>query len=665
MERATKLIVFLWACAALAFVVHLVARGWGELQMIALAVFAASAALTAYSRKAIALVLAVAYLFPVLIRTVHGDYFILYGVLWMAALLGALAPDGLRTAWHIPNRFRGALVCWALVVAVGTPIVVWRELDFNAGLLDWPGPVWSSIAGGLSPSNAAPWIAYVGLVPVLGILWFDWLLMATDDEFRWWVTTPLLASAGAMAAVSAYQMFGNVLFLNETLFGALGRASGTLFDANLCGAIAALWIAGAALWADDDGVGQRWRLWVAGPVAALAGVAVWASGSRSAFAAAVLVGLFGLAGLCVARRRAGAGVAKPLLAAAAVFGVLLVLAVSTTPATGPLERFSRMVPDRSMGSLRAAVVELWNRNEYGVISTAMIRKFPSFGVGIGSFQTIAPDFASTPLPPDNAQNWYRHQLVELGVVGSLGWAAWVAAMAGCLLTSRKVLPRPFAIWTARGALVAFAAISFFGVPGQDVTAVITLWMMVVWFLRTAAQAGNPSPLGKWAWLAIVAVVVAYAGGAASLAAADLRVPARALARGWHYSYGFYDPEPDGAGGEFRWAAQRAARLIDVPGDTRWLHLRINTNHFDIAEKPVDVKVWSDGRLVLESRLDSTLPVTQYVQINRAVTRTLLETWTSRVVRPSSLGIADDRQLGIMVAWTFADGPPPGAPAGRP
>ena len=106
MERATKLIVFGWACAALALEVHLVARGWGELQTIVLCAFIGAAVLSACSRKAIALVLVFTYLFPVLIRAFHGEYHPYFGTLWMAPLLGVLAPDSVTTSWHIPRRWR-------------------------------------------------------------------------------------------------------------------------------------------------------------------------------------------------------------------------------------------------------------------------------------------------------------------------------------------------------------------------------------------------------------------------------------------------------------------------------------------------------------------------------------------------------------------------------
>src|SRR6185295_14371022 len=79
-------------------------------------------------------------------------------------------------------------------------------------------------------------------------------------------------------------------FLNDNVFGAMGRASGSVFDANIAGAIAALWTGAFVLWGQRFG---RWRaLFITGGVAA-AWLTVWASGSRTAFASAAVVALFG------------------------------------------------------------------------------------------------------------------------------------------------------------------------------------------------------------------------------------------------------------------------------------------------------------------------------------------------------------------------------------
>src|SRR5438128_6397476 len=91
-----------------------------------------------------------------------------------------------------------------------------------------------------------------------------------------------------------------------------------------------------------------------------------------------------------------------LLAGVAVVVLLFVVGAG---AIGPLERM------RATGS---SVRELWSRGGYGTVATRMVRDYPLTGVGVGSFNWMAPDYwremANDKLPFDNAQNWWRHQV---------------------------------------------------------------------------------------------------------------------------------------------------------------------------------------------------------------------------------------------------------------
>jgi len=55
-------------------------------------------------------------------------------------------------------------------------------------------------------------------------------------------------------------------------------------------------------------------------------------------------------------------------------------------------------------------------------------------------------------------------------------------------------------------------------------------------------------------------------------------------------------------------------------------------------------------------LRSTDPVIEFVRLPEGVSRVVLETWVSRVVRPRDFGLDDPRTLGLMVAWAFVDAP---------
>ena len=253
-----------WTAAALAVEVVLVGRSLPALVPLSAGLFLASALLVWRDRRAIAIVLAAVYVFPAIFRMAYGRYHVYFGVLWMAAFLGAMVPDLVRTSssWRIPLRWRAPLVLFALTIAVSGSLVVWREIDFYPALLGELGSfrVPSSVGGG-SPAFSTIWVLRVALVLLLGLLWFDWLFAAPVD-FHNFVVTPLAASALVMAGVAIYQLFVDVTFFNETVYGNIGRASGTLFDANVCGVIAALWIGGFSLWASDRGFGRAAIGWM-------------------------------------------------------------------------------------------------------------------------------------------------------------------------------------------------------------------------------------------------------------------------------------------------------------------------------------------------------------------------------------------------------------------
>src|ERR1700730_3327923 len=132
------------------------------------------------------------------------------------------------------------------------------------------------------------------------------------------------------------------------------------------------------------------------------------------------------------------------------------------------------LPVASLASVTAFLRELlWRRQDYGTAAVAMIRDHPMFGVGVGSFHLLTADYGKLIgyngfLVPDNAQNWFRHQLAEFGVLGSVGWIVWVAAFAVFLLRAPIRAADRFAASTLKGALVALAVISLVGMPTQHV-----------------------------------------------------------------------------------------------------------------------------------------------------------------------------------------------------
>jgi hypothetical protein len=664
MERVTKLLIIVSMAAAISLWAVLDARLWAELLPFTIGSFVVAACLSLASEGASAgVVLFFTYLVPAVFTVLHGDFLEAYGVVWSAALLGAIAPRSIRSSWAVPGRWKAPLILWALIIAVTWPVVALREFDFTLGLFQYEL--------GSSPGNGAAqvWVCDVAVTLGVGILWFDWLVNAFKDgeaRFRRWVLLPLGASWAIATSVAIYQMFGDMFFLNNGLFGELGRASGTMRDANPFGVVAAL--GGPALVAAASLTRGR-----ALPVVAVCGMlaswlGLWASVSRTAFTAGLIASAF----VAWAMWSSWAGpVSRRTRLMLAIPGVLaavvLTVAVVFLPvATGPLARFRQSVP---IWSVLGFVREMWNRNGYGMVATHLIREFPLFGVGVGSFHLLVNHYYfllthGGSIVPDNAQNWYRHQLVENGVIGSVGWMLWVVLFGWFVMSARAPQPTRFAATIVKGMLVALAVVSLVGMPTQNAAVTITLWTLAFWYL---ALVGVPhgdlqmTRLGTGTWFAIWIIVALSFSGTAYTSRYRLRVPQRAEAAGWPYQYGFYDEDPDSG---LRWTAGKAVDVFEIvrPNEDRYLKLDIGAVAPDADQRPVEVKVWRDEDLVLRLRRRSDGLVTRYVCMPRGQKMMRMQIEVSRTWRPSDHGRGtDQRERGVAVGkWTFVYDPPKNA-----
>jgi hypothetical protein len=671
MEYATKLLVIASTAAAIALETVVMARSWPELLPLTLGAFVVAAAISlAFGEVCVAIVLFFAYLMPALIVAVHGKLLLYYGSIWSAAFLGAMVPRSVRSAWAFPGRWKAPLVLWAISIALIWPVVVLRELDFTSALLNITHLA-SSMVGG-PPPLAAAWICDVAVTLGLGILWFDWLFLAfTHDEprFRRRILAALAGSWAIATAAGIYQLFGDMLFLNRGLFGSLGRASGTMVDANPFGVVAAVWGPAlvAAAWLTPNRTLRV--LAICGLIASWLGL--WASAARTAFGTGCIAFAFLVYAIWSTRlQHVSRRTRMVLVGAAAMAAVCVAVAAVLLPATtGPLPRLRNTVPALSAPSVAAFFKEMWNRNGYGMVATHLIREFPFFGVGLGAFHLVVPDYhfllTRTIIPPDNAQNWYRHQLAEDGFVGSVGWILWVATFAWFVLSARAPQPVKFPAILVKGTLVSLGVISLVGMPTQNIAVAVTLWTFAFWYWLLAGPPGHtshdPGPLrlGLLTWAAIWTIVAVSVGGTAYAARGGLRVPQRAVTAAWPYFYGFSDMEPtlDLARHSTVWAKRRAVAVL-APS-TRWVKLTFSVDALNIAKGPVDVKVWCDTALILTTRISTVLPITRYVAVRDGQTRMMVETWVSGSVRPADYGLSDKRELGLRVEWDFVDAPPAG------
>ena len=666
LERGTKPFIMVSVLAVAALTVT-TATEWPMLRWVSLLALVGSFLAARWFPTAVVQGwLATTYLAPGLLAWALADFRLWDLTPWFAGLIGAMLATADPTRWHLPVRWRAPLVAWVLVVAASWPVVWLRELDFAPSVVAAADLV-NNGAGGASPDIVHLWVYGVVLTHALGLLWLDWLCATFSGReaatFERVVLIPLGIGWVLATAVAAYQSVVDFGFINPGHWEVLRRASGTLWDANPFGMAAALWGGmGVAM------VCRRWRPSSGRAPCAMTGLAtvvllaawygVWVSGSRSALLAGGIVSIVVLRQMLpLVVRATGGRVAVVGLVVALVLGGTLVATGSSV--VGPWQRLARTLPTASFASVRAFGTEqLWDRNWYGTTAARMIADSPVVGVGVGSFRILVPDVAYQlghgRLEPDNAQNWFRHQLAEFGVLGSLGWILWVAMFLRLLAVARPPPESAVPAGIVRGVVVALGIASLVGLPTQNTALALTFWTLVFWYvLLVKPEPRRSVPVGAGAvWAGVWVLTLVYVVGLGYVSWSDLRVPLRAQRADWDYSYGFYDAEPAGSDDAFRWASKRALAVLPVRDP--WIELSAWTHHPDLQEDPVELKVWLDGELLVDSVRADGEPITRAVRIPDRQRRVLVETWVNRTWRPSDYGEADTRELGPGVRWRFFD-----------
>jgi hypothetical protein len=248
------------------------------------------------------------------------------------------------------------------------------------------------------------------------------------------------------------------------------------------------------------------------------------------------------------------------------------------------------------------------------------------------------------LPPDNAQNWYRHQLAELGVLGSFGWILWMGALATLVW---RTLVRRIAMteWLVPVSLLVGVAVSaLVAMPGQDVAVAVVIWTLVGWLLSMAPAVHPQTPprlLRGTVWL----IVLAFVAGTAMRARSDLRVPFRAARFNFDYTYGFDFTEHE------RILTSEHAVTVPVATD-RWLKLTYWVEHPDADEQRVQVDIWRDRERVVSRRLSRGVPVTEFVAVPEGK-RFVLEVKIDRTFRDEKSGV----ERGLAMRWDFVPNRP--------
>ena len=596
----------------------------------------------------------VAAIAPALLRLLAGREGPVLDVVWMAGLAGSLLRTTRWSRWTIPSPWNVLVGGWTLALSLSWPVLVAREIGFRASGFQDLGAINSWAL--LSAPQAAVWILYIVLAQLIGALWFERAREKTGELRSPIPLNGLWAGATVASVVAMLQGTIDMGFLSSEFWASLRRATGTMLDANAYGVC-------AALAAPVGFLGAR-ALAPRAPAAAVAVFALnmagmWLSGSRTA----LLCGAIGTGALIIGvwreRRVSSASSTRAVIWLPA--GVLAVAAVVTlTPAAGPIER----ALDIPTG--RAGLRELWNRGGYGPIALRMTREYPLTGVGSGSYRILAPDYGrallNDALPPDNAQNWWRHQIAELGVLGGALIIGFSVLVAWRVFAGREAGGDVASATTVRGLLLGLGITSLFGMPTQSPLVLYWFFGLVAWFAwlvpdpapqrsSTLLGAEETRPVERAAWIVAALFAIAYAAGHVVLAAGPLNVVQRAQRAQRDYIVGAYPPEPLPKANEFRWTSEEARFIWAVK--SRFMAIRFWAHHPDVSARPVHVTLTSPCGVLFDEDLtsDSSMSVGMALPEGQ---RTLEA--TVRVSRTWTPGEGDERRLGVGIVADFSNDP---------
>ena len=638
----------LWIAAAGFALMLAVGRGWRPVAMPVL--------------------MAALYLAPAIMLVAWNARGYELDAVWILPLLGLILSDRGAMEWSLPRAWCWPLITWALIVAVAWPVVFMREADFALWIL--PLQRVSNTSIGIGPWLVDQNVAYFALIHNAGILWIDALCRWYRDEperFRREVLGGMLAAAAVAGLVAVYQGFVDLGFLNQGFWEYMIRASGTLADANKLGAVAAFWTVGALAYA--RGGRNRWSAAIGVIGLALGVAAAWLSGSRTGLAAVLIsvtiAALEALRSVRLDARKILMAAGATVVAGAAMAIVLQSASTHTIVQRGTLG-YLPFIGDRGIAD--SANELLWDRFGYGPSAMQMVREHPVAGVGLGTYHALSYDYGRVIgriiRAPDNAQAWWRHNLAELGVLGSIPILVWLLVFGKSLFAGSRTGDR-WRLGMLRGVLIAFFVASLFGVPAQSMAIVVTFWAFVFWFASEQA-AGDvtlaPQQRGPWRkpLVAVAAVLIAvHAAMTVSHAVGDLRPLNRAQRWDWYYRYGFYtndndgtDLEPDPGGNPVgrRWTMKDSLAVVKVKGKV--LKFVAWIDHPDTDVQPVHVQVWADGRLVYEGDLRRD-PIFLDIPAMPGKTHMVIETAIDRTWRPSDHGSRDRRELGLSIRdWVW-------------
>jgi len=675
-ERLSKTATL--AAVALALPLHLwvdPAVGWTLRVVAAIGFIAGIVCSRRWKSTMVAAVTGAGTIVPALLAaSVHVAAINAFYTVWLAALFGALLPLTPRDRWELPRPWRIPLGVWALTLSLAWPVLIVREAGLRLGALRDTGALasWAD----LNTPQVESWILHVALAQLVALLWLESLYIESamgrlkpaptyvgsrpSDPPR--AVHGLWVGASIASVVAIYQGTVNMAFLSGGIWPGLRRAAGTLLDANAYGSVAA--VAGPIAFVSIPYLRIRHTRAAQAAVLALNWAGAWMSGSRTAMVCGAFGTLLLVYELLRAGRRDDSARETPSLLAGVVVVVLLVAIGSG--AVGPLKRMAEGAGPNA--SLR----DLWTRGGYGSVATRMIRDYPLTGVGVGSFNWMAADYwrtmAQDKLPFDNAQNWWRHQVAELGVVASMPILIWSVLIAWFVLTRRSRPEARIETQTLRGLLVGIGAASMLGMPTQNPIVLLIFFYVVARFemltsapietgsapdFAKATSGKKAGPYVRLAWIAGVVIAVGYAGGHLVLARGPLKPLERAARTNRDYMSGTYASEllPQG---QFRWTKKHATFALGTT--SRFLVIRYHIEHPDADTQPVRLRITTPCETLVDELRSNAGVSARAFELPEGQNRVAFDTDVSLTWQPSQFGQADTRELGVAIEADFIGTP---------
>lgn len=611
--------------------------------------------LSHYNRtRFLELIMVSTLILPALLFGIYHSYYVPYFLPWVAALWGWLLPREFSRPWAFPSAWKWPLIYWMLILSTSWLFILLRECDFHPLLtLKSPQPAVNAI--GVPLPLGLTIILSMILNQLVGFGWFGLLFRNFYEaekfkEFTIRVIKPLYIGLFISYIIGFYQSFMDIRFLNRVRWIVRNVVGGGLLDPNLFGLSSVT--LGFLVWfvplrSSFFHSFLRFTVW------AMSWGAAMISGSRMAFLMATSLTLVLVA---VKIYSTPSWSRRLFFIIALVFAVLLAFYIGKRHFQGLPGALARMTPAIKavkQGHIREMFQHLlWDRILFYKAAIEMIRYTNGLGVGPGSFHILAPDFGQypdgQPLHVDNAQNWFLHQITELGILGLPGWLLWMLFFCRDILFKRA-LSHTLTSLCLKIFLILFGCFSFLGVHTQN-PAILFLFLTIIFWLSLEVRPSNPSIVKtphRWSRLSLALMGIflsTFLIGQLVLSLTSLSPPIRAVRRGWNYEYGFYPAEHHPVFGSFRWTRKHAVTTLSVHSSK--LVISYFVTHPDIHRNPVHVRVSVNNRVLIDTWIKDHDIHTRNIYLPSKFSRIFLRVDTNRTWRPSEYGSQDARELGV-------------------